>query len=315
MVSGAPFVLAGVMIGLGLWVLVREVVPSPPLLKDALERLGPGQIDFRNREERPAATVPSSVLERWGARVARSVGHLPGMSVSDEDLALLAGTIDGTAGGVSRHELYGRKLAYALGGLLFSLTLTLMLELAGLSVMLVVPAAFALFFGAMGWLLPDSQVKKRASLARSEFRRVAVAYLRLIAIRRTASGGAVDSMVGAAQLSNSWPFQRIRAELTRAQWAKVPVWDALGQLGESVGVNELAEIGDIMRMAGENDAAVADSLMARAASLREQMLVTAQSDANAASTSMAGPRALLLVLTLLAIMYPVAQTLIGGQGP
>lgn len=307
--SDAPFILAGLVVGLGLWVLVREFVPSPPHLKDALGRLSSGQIDFRSVTEGPTVFHAGSLLERWGGRVGRLVGHLPGMSVSDEDLALLAGISDGTSTAPSRNALYGQKLAYALGGFLFTSLITLLLQLAGLEVMIAVPAIFGLFFGAMGWLLPDSRVKRQALLARAEFRRVAVAYLRLIAIRRTSSGGAVDSMIGAAELANSWPFQRIRAELTRAQWAKVPLWDAMAQLGESVGVSELAEIGDIMRMAGENDAAVADSLLARANSLREQMLVTAQADANAASTSMAGPRALLLVVTLVALMYPIAVQL------
>lgn len=65
-----------------------------------------------------------------------------------------------------------------------------------------------------------------------------------------------------------------------------------------------------MRVAGETSAGVSDTLLARATALRDQLLSEAHAQANSATTTMAAPGALLLVVMILAVAYPISLMLL-----
>lgn len=309
MMPYAPYMLAGLAIATGVLLLLREAVPTQPSLKEAVGRLAPSNLQLLTRST--AGTVPAAEtrLARVGTKIDRLLGRLPGFAVPAQDQAIIRAQ---RSQDPAADNLWPTKFACALGGLLLPLVIGAALQVAGIGgILLIVPAGMGLLLGLLGWAVPNARARSQAAAAREEFLRVAIAFLRLVAIQRLAGALPNTALVGAAEISSNWAFQRIRQELVRAEWARIPTWDALTSLGEQVGVPQLADIGDIMRLAGDGSNAVADSLLARATSLREQLLVDAHAAANASTTTMAIPRTALLVIFMLALFYPVSILLLG----
>ena len=79
-----------------------------------------------------------------------------------------------------------------------------------------------------------------------------------------------------------------------------------------MGVAELGDLADIMRLSGEDGAAVYTTLRARAASLRSQLLSADAAAANAASEHMIVPVALLGIAFMALIGYPAFARILFG---
>jgi hypothetical protein len=166
--------------------------------------------------------------------------------------------------------------------------------------------AAALFF------VPDVDLHRRAAIARDKLRRVVCAYLELVALERAGDAGTVEALERAATVGDSPGFVLIRDALTGAELAGKPPWQGLTDLAETVGVPELGDIADIMRISGEDGAAVYATLRARAASLRTQLLTASATQANTASEHMIVPVALLGIAFMALIGYPAFARILFG---
>jgi Flp pilus assembly protein TadB len=89
-----------------------------------------------------------------------------------------------------------------------------------------------------------------------------------------------------------------------AELARVPPWDALGQLGAQLGVAELCELAASLSLAGTEGARVRASLAAKAAALRAHALADAEAEAQAATERMSLPVVGLFTAFLVFIGYP-----------
>ncbi len=161
---------------------------------------------------------------------------------------------------------YGEKIVFALLGLIFPSLLTLTVGLFG-------------FHPARGdpgrppaspsppalWFLPNLNVRSDAKRGRVEFHRALGAYVDLVALERNAGSGPRQAMEVAAGIGHSWVFRRIGEELARSRWSGQPPWDALTTLADDLGVPELADLADIMRLSGDEGAQVYATLRARSA--------------------------------------------------
>jgi Flp pilus assembly protein TadB len=152
--------------------------------------------------------------------------------------------------------------------------------------------------------LPDYNVRTDAAAARTEFSRALGAYVDLVALERNAGSGARQAMEKAAEVGDSWVFRRLAEELGKSRWSGVPPWDSLTSLSEELGLAELAELSDIMRMSGEEGAAVYQTLRARAASMRSAMMNAELAKANAASERMSMPAGVLALIFLVILATP-----------
>ena len=65
-------------------------------------------------------------------------------------------------------------------------------------------------------------------------------------------------MEAAAGIGDTWVFTRIGEELARSRRSGVPPWDALRTLADDLALPELDDFADIMRLSGEEGAAVYD---------------------------------------------------------
>lgn len=306
MMTYAPYMLAGVAVATGLLLLLREIIPTQPEVRDAVARLAPNNLQLLTRV-RDSHQTTQSRMARLGSAIDRVLDRIPGFAVSPQDLAILrARRPDSIAGNV-----WPLKFACGLTGLLLPTFLGVVLQVAGTGVPFLLPAGLGLVLGCLAWAVPNVQIQSEAAAARAEFLRVAIAFLRLVAIQRLAGAFPNTAMVGASEVSGHWAFQRLRQELVRAEWARVPTWDAITSLADQIGVPQLADVGDIMRLAGEGSDSVADSLLARAKSLREQILADAHAEANRSTTTMAVPRTALLLILMFAVFIPISVVLLG----
>ena len=293
-----PVILAGALTGLGVATVVRALIPSAPDLRSALDRLDPTRT--------PAPSTPWS----GPAWAARATGRLLPRVV--EALRLGRYATDLRVVGRTPEDLALRKAGYALLGATFPALFTLAVAAVGVSLPVVIPVAASLVLGAVFFALPDVDLRRRATEARAGMRRAACAYLELVALERAADAGTVEALDRAASIGGSSEFATIRDALLRAELAGQPPWAGLTALAEQVGVPELGDLADIMRLSGEDGAAVYATLRARAGSLRTQLLTAATAKANAASEHMIIPASLLGVAFMALIGYPAFSRIMLG---
>jgi Flp pilus assembly protein TadB len=291
-------VLAGATGGLGLALLVRELLPAQPQLAAALDRLAsPPPPNTAPAADEPVGDAASTrALEmRVGLLAQRYLSGLPLQAVPARELALLRIP-------VARHV--GQKVLLALIGLLFPAVFTALALAVGVALPLAFPALSSLVLAAVLFLLPDLEVRRKAAAAREEFARATSAYLDLTALERAAGAGATQALEQAATVGDSWVFVRLREQLIRARLSGTAPWDGLHELATELALPELSDLADIMRLSGEEGAAVADTLRARSRGLRTALLTKEQTRANEDSERMVVPVAVLGLIFLMLLGAP-----------
>ena len=161
-------------------------------------------------------------------------------------------------------------------------------------------------------LLPELAARSQAAERRAEFRRAVGAYFDLVALERAAEGGAVDALTRAATVGRGWAFRRLADTLTAARLTGVPPWTALARLADQIGVTELTDLADVITLAGADGAAVFDTLLAKARSIRAATLAATEAQANARSEAMTLPAALLGIGFVLLVGYPALSRILTG---
>lgn len=294
----APVVLAGACVGAGVALVVRWAVPQHPDLQDALVRLRGSGTETPSSRWRDAGRIPP-VLEPPARRLSDALG----LERFRSDLELV---------GERPEVLAARMVGYALLGLAFPPLLALMMAAFGVYPPLGIPAIASLGLAAALFFVPQVDLHRRASAARLDWRRTVCAYLELVALERAGDAGTTESLERAATVGDSEAFGRIRDAMTEAELRGRPPWAGLTELAEDVGVPELGDIADIMRLSGEDGAAVYATLRARAASLRTQLLTVRASQANAASEHMIVPVAFLGIAFMALVGYPAFSRILFG---
>lgn len=293
--------IIGSLAGLGIFLIIWEFMPSSPDLGRALERLDGTTYVEDIQEEAPSL---SSRLGIWMQR--RLQGRaIPGLRATQQDLAIL---------GKPRHILLGEKTLAALIGLFLFPVIYGYLLVLGYRVPFMIPAAVSLLLGLGGWVLPDMLARDQAKEAREDFARSASAFLDLLSIGRISGMMANEAMVTSAQISQNWAFRRLASALNRARWAGIRTWDALEDLEEEIGVPEVGDIGDIVRLSGEGGAQIYETLRGRAKAMRNAQLSREHAAANQQSERMTVPMTLTSIIMLVAVAYPMFSQLMFTGG-
>lgn len=294
--TGLQLVMAaGALIGAGLALLVLRLVPAHPDLKETLTRLSPAGARDAHIQRQQRQSRSSDVRDVLGAVGERVLPSRVWGRVCDQDLAILRTT---------RTRFYGEKVLFAAIGLVIGPTLSVVPMLAWGGLPAFVPVSASLGLALALWFIPAYNLIDDARKARLEFGRGLGALIDLVALERAAGSGPRPALEKAAAVGDSWAFQRVREELARTRWSGTTPWDALRQLGEEVGLTELHELADIMRLSGDEDAQVYDQLRARSSSMRSAMLLAQKAEANAVSERMVLPMTLLGVIFLAILLTP-----------
>lgn len=293
--------IAGGLVGLGVALLMWRLTPADPDLGDALQRLSPEHAKRRDLEGVPPAGDTRERLGVWGMKTlpAGAWGTVP-----TKELAILRIP-------VSRY--YGEKIMFALLGLAIPPLLTTFFTLLGARLPIFIPAVATLGLGAVMFFLPDYNVRDDAKKARAEFSRALGAYIDFVALERNAGAGPRQAMEVAAEVGDSWVFRRLGEELARTRWSGLTPWDALHGLALELGLPELDDLADIMRLSGEEGAQIYRSLRARSSGMRSAMLTSEKAKANEVGEKMSIPMSLLGVIFLAILVAPALLRVIGGS--
>jgi Type II secretion system (T2SS), protein F len=283
-------VVAGVLGGLGIFLVVRELIPAPARLDAALARLDSAPVPGRR----------TSVSLRLAQHVS---AELPWLPTPTADLALL---------GQDRDTWIASKITCGLLGLAVPPVLLELLALGGFAVNWQVPALASLACGVALFFAPDLVTRANAAERRTDFRHALTSYLDLVALERGAGAGPTEALEAAAEIGGGWAFGRIAAALDAARRAGDAPWTALARLARETGVSELADLADIAEVAGHEGAKILDTLAARAASMRGQAQAAERAKAGARSTTMVIPIALLGVGFLVLLIFPVLDRTFGA---
>ena len=283
-------VVAGALGGLGIFLVVRELIPAPDRLDAALARM----------DSAPAPGRRTSVSLRLARHISAELPWLPGPAA---DLALL---------GQDRDAWIASKITCGLLGLALPPVLVELLALGGVGVSWQLPAIASLGCGAALFFAPDLVTRVNAAERRTDFRHALTSYLDLVALERGAGAGPTEALEAAADIGGGWAFGRIAAALDAARRAGDAPWTALARLARETGVSELADLADIAEVAGHEGAKILDTLAARAASMRGQAQAAERAKAGARSTTMVIPIALLGVGFLVLLIFPVLDRTFGA---
>jgi tight adherence protein C len=274
-------VLGGAAVGLGVFLLIREVLPATPALGPALRRLhqpvapATGQAEERHRE--------------WLHGVARW------LRPPHRELALL---------GQTPEQYTLSVLMSGLIGLATPTVVTAFLFIVDVRLPFVVPTVAALAMAALSALIAHRNVLIKAEAARREFRQAVCAYLDLVALQLSAAHGPVQALERAATVCDGWVFDRIGEALRIAQMQMRSPWEELRELAAKIGIPELGDVGAIMQSSGTEGAQVSETLRSRADSLRDQIRTENLARAEAVTGRLDLPGALLVFVLMGFVLYP-----------
>ncbi|WP_200263534.1 type II secretion system F family protein [Streptomyces sp. HSG2] len=293
--------VVGGLLGLGCHILLRALFPGSgdPLAQvarvDALRARG------ARHESSPSAPDVGHLgsLRAWaGVRIAE-LYRQQGWELRSvrADLAVLERSWE--------HFLATKALLGA-AGLFFGPMLFVAVWQLGLGSGVAVPVWMALACGAVFFFLPDLEVRRDAADRRRDLRRVIGAYLDLVSMSLAGGRGLPEALMAAAEVSDGWANRRIRGALSDARITGISQWQALGQLGEELGVEELKDLSASLALVSDDGAKVRESLAARAETMRHRELAEIEGSAGEKSQSMLVAQLLLCAGFLVFLIYPAA---------
>ncbi len=292
-------ILAGALVALGLTLAVLQIAPAQPDLQDVIHRYSTTNTTTPARIAPPASTR----VDHVGLWATTRLPATWWVNTPTKQLALLQ---------IPLHRHYGKKVLYALAGLAIPPLLGYFFIALGWPIPFLVPAGGSIAMAAVMFFMPDVDVRTDAKRARIEFSRALGAYIDLVALERLAGSGSRQAMEFAAGIGDTWVFRRLSEELARSRWSGVAPWDALHVLADELGLPELDDLADIMRLSKEGTQ-VYSNLRARSTALRSAMLNDELAKANATVERMSIPMSLLGVVFMVILITPsLLRVLMGG---
>lgn len=272
-------ITGGALVGAGLFVVTRELLPATPALGPALRRLN---------------QVPVAESAPTRRSLLTEVGRY--LRIPERELALLGRTPEQYVLSLLVSSLIGLALPPVAG---------LALDMLGLGVGIFIPAVAGIIAALLFAIIAHRDFVSKAEGARREFVRGVCTYLDLVALQLSAARGPVQALEAAAEVCQGWVFERIREALLRARLdgMRFP-WQELREMSLHIGVPELGDIGAIMQSSGSEGAQVQDTLRQQADSLRDQIRTDALARAESVTSRMDIPGAALVFVLVAFVLYP-----------
>lgn len=289
--------LVGALVGLGVFALIRALMPSSRSAVstvaqiDALRAAGPAS--------GPAGPPPTDLKGRIGQRIAafylQQGWELRSLRA---DLAVLDR---------SWETFLATKIMLGAAGLIFGPFLFAIAWQIGFGSSPLIPVWMSLVFGGVFFLLPDLEVRRDAADKRKDLRRVIGAYLDLVSMNLAGGRGLPEALMAAAEISDGWALMRIRNCLADARITGTSQWVALGRLGTELGVEELTDLAVTLALVADDGAKIRESLAARAETMRHREMAEIEGAAGEKSQSMLVAQLLLCAGFLVFLIYPAAM--------
>jgi tight adherence protein C len=292
-------VAAGAVVGLGLFLLAVALIPRRVSLARQIAAFDAG------REARSPRSPAGATAGNEG-QLSRRVGATAARFCAEQGWEFPSIRANLSLTGKSFESYLAGKILLGLLGLIFVPILAILAGLAGLRLPAVIPVWAGLIVAGIFFFLPDLELKQKAAARRRDFRHAVGSFLDLVAMNLAGGRGVPEALMAAGEIGNGWAMRRIRDALTNARITGQTPWQALGGLGEDVGVEELTDLSAALSLVAEDGAKVRESLTARAASLRRREISDLEGKAGERSQSMLIAQMLLCIGFLLFILYPAA---------
>jgi tight adherence protein C len=305
--------LAGAVVGAGLYALVRVFVRPRPGVGAMVARIDAGQRSMRTHSitasQLGAVQAGASSVERLQSRLAdwievRAAERQWAIGRTRADLAVMNRSIG---------QFLATKVLLGVGLFLLSPVVWGVLRVAGVPLPVAAPVVLALLLGLFGFFLPDLALRGEAEQRRRDFRRVVGAFLDLVAMNLAGGRGLPEALLAASTISDHWSLVRIRQALANARLFGTTPWAALGELGDEIGIEELRDMSGALGLAADDGAKIRASLSARAATLRRKEMAESEGEAGERSQSMLVAQMLICAAFLVFLAYPAVAQLLANQ--
>ncbi|MFG3291244.1 type II secretion system F family protein [Streptomyces sp. NPDC048179] len=295
-------IVVGVILGLGVYALIRALMPAKRSAVAQVARIDAmrarGAAYESARQTRDTGRL-GSLRAEVGDRVAEFYRQQGWEQRSlRADLAVLDR---------SWEKFLATKVLLAAAGLIFGPFLFAVVYTMGFGHSPVIPVWLSLACAALFFFLPDLEVRRDAAEKRRDLRRVIGAYLDLVSMSLAGGRGLPEALMAAAEVSDGWANQRIRNALSDARITGVSQWQALGALGEELGVEELKDLSASLALVADDGAKVRESLASRAETMRHRELAEIEGSAGEKSQSMLVAQLLLCAGFLVFLIFPAAM--------
>lgn len=301
--------LAGAVSGLGVFLLIRVFYHPKPGVAALVARIDAGQKSMRTSvltDMEQASGRTRSWAEGVYRRTADALETMAAergwtLGATGKDLAIMSKSI----GGFLASSLFTGLFLFLLAPILWGIA-----QLAGVGMPGAIPMLLALVLGALGLAIPFLSLKQEAAKRRKDFRKVVGIFLDLVSMNLSGGRGLPEALLAAATISEHWALVRIRQALANARLLGVSPWEALGELGEATGVDELSDLAGALGLAANDGAKIRASLSARADTLRAKELSEVEGKEGERSQSMLLAQMLLSAGFLLFLAYPAVGQLL-----
>ncbi|MFC5747044.1 type II secretion system F family protein [Actinomadura rugatobispora] len=292
--------LAGALVGAGLYLFVRAIFPARPGLSarlaafDAARRRDLDDADARRMS--PSHDKVGTLRAKVGAELARYC-ESRGWKLRSirADLAITERSLEG---------FLATKFLLPAGALLVIPVVVAYFALLGAGVSFQVPVWICVFFAVLFFFFPDMQLRQEAAGRRQDFRHVVGAFLDLVSMNLAGGRGVPEALMTASNVGEGWAMHRIRDALANARITGQTPWQALGRLGDELDIAELRDMAGALALVADDGAQIRKSLAARAASMRSRELSELEGKAGERSQSMLVAQLLLCAAFLVFLAYP-----------
>lgn len=283
---------AGAVTGAGLWMVWSGWAPARPPLADTIERLGQPVVEVAS--ERDSVDVRVGAWARRLPVVERAVGSMR------TDLRVLRRPPD---------EQAALIVAYTLCGLLWAPVVAAGGWVVGVRMPIGIPLWLALAGGAVGAVVSIRPVRAQAAERRRSFSHALGSFCDICGMSLAAGRGIDASIQTAAAAGDGWPFAELQAALRSGYVRGETPWQALDRLAEECDLPDLEELAAALSLAGDEGAAVRDTVSSKARSIRERLTGNAERDAAAVTERMGVPATLLLLGFVAFLGFPAIYVL------
>ena len=279
---------AGALVGSGVWLIATGWSPARPPLQVVLGRLGKSPVEVE-----PDAT--DSIDVRVG-RLARKIGLVEkSLTPMRADLRILHR---------SPEEQAALVVTYAVLGLLFMPVIAAGCYLIGIRFPIAIPIWMAFLGGGLGALTAIRSVKPAAAKRRRSFSHALSAFCDVCGMSLSAGRGVESSMEAAANAGAGWPFVELQTALRAGYVRGETPWDALARLGRDADLPDLSELAAAISLAGDQGAAVRETIGSKAKAIRERLTSDVERNASAITERMGIPATFLLLGFILFLGFP-----------
>jgi len=220
-----------------------------------------------------------------------------------QDLALTGKTFE---------SVMGRKVVgFAAGFLLALIGVVAATVVGGVSLPAGSPVILGFAVGFGFFMLPDLDARALAARRRRDFEFAFGAYQSWVALEMAGSAAPEEALPTAARIGAGWPLALIRDTLYRARLAKKSEWDALAELGIRIGVDDLRDLGQLIKLVAKDGAKVRETLSARSTAMRRRQLAVEQGVAGERDQSMRLAQIVLGMGFIVFLGYPAVAAIAG----